>query len=179
MTAEARNLLLRALSERIPYQTAIEPLDGTPGGILKCTDWEGHVWITGHKEAYDVEEVLPLLRKFEDLSQDEVNEIFTKILKPNSSDPSFADNVENWHFTEDGQPYCDDSVYSLYFAPNVIDDYLHTVRSHWVDTLGLIDKGLAIRVNNLNNPYRIKFNARTPFKQAFSAGNWMVLPLKK
>lgn len=181
MTTESRDLLLRALSERIPYQTAIEPLDGSPGGILKCTDWEGHVWITGRDQAYDVEEIRPLLRKFEDLSRQEVTKIFTKIVGP---DITTGPGPDEWFFTEEGQPLCNDDAYSLFFAPSIVDTYLDSLRAHWVDTQELIDHGLAIRVNNMNNPYCLKFpeedlEPTTINSVTFDTSNWMVLPLKK
>ena len=170
-------LLLRALSERIPYQTAIEPLDGSPAGILKCTDWEGHVWITGHDEPYDVEEVRPLLRKYEDLSRQEVTDILSEVIGP---DITTGPGPEHWYITEDGQPICEDSQYSLYFAPEIIDVYLDSLRSRWVDTQGLIDKKLAVRVTNLNNPYRLEFQEKDTIKSVtYGPESWMVLPLKK
>ena len=181
MNGDSRKLLLRALSERIPYQTAIEPLDGTPGGILKCTDWEGHVWITGRSEPYDVEDVLPLLRKFEDLSRQETTEIFIKIVGP---DITTGPDPDQWFFTDEGLPVCEDEQYSLFFAPDVIDNYLDSLRAHWVDTQGLIDRGLAVRVNSMNNPYCLKSPEETLEPETinavtFDSNNWMVLPLKK
>ena len=167
-------LLLRALSERIPYQTAIEPLDGSPAGILKCTDWEGHVWITGHDEPYDVEEVRPLLRKYEDLSRQEVTDILSEVIGP---DITTGPGPEHWYITEDGQPICEDSQYSLFFAPEIIDIYLDSLRSRWVDTQGLIDKKLAVRVTNLNNPYRLEFQEKdTITSVTYGPESWMVLP---
>ena len=182
MNSEERSLLLRALSERIPYQTAIEPLDGSPAGILKCTDWEGHVWITGRKDPYDIEEVRPLLRKFEDLSRQEVTEIFTKIVGP---DITTGPGPDQWFFTEEGQPACENEQYSLFFAPDIIDTYLDALRTNWVDIQGLIDRGLAIRVNSMNNPYYLKFSKEEDLEPTdvnpvtFDVSNWMVLPLKK
>ena len=181
MNTDDRNLLLRALSERIPYQTALKPLDGTPGGILKCTDWEGHVWITGRDQAYDVEEVRPLLRKYEDLSRKEIIEIFKKIVGP---DITTGPGPDQWYFTEEGEPVCENEQYSLFFAPSIIDTYLDSLRAHWVDTLELIDHGLAIRVNPVNNPYRLKFSGENLDPAminpvTFNGSHWMVLPLKK
>ena len=181
MNTDERDILLRALSERIPYQTAIEPLDGGPGGILKCTDWEGHVWITGRSEPYDVEEVRPLLRKFKDLSRQETTEIFAKIVGP---DLTTGPGPDQWFFTDEGQPVCEDEQYSLFFAPDVIDTYLDTLRAHWIDTQCLIDRDLAIKVNPMNNPYCLKFQEETLEPETintvtFDTSNWMVLPLKK
>jgi hypothetical protein len=179
MNTENRSLLLRALSERIPYQTALEPLDGSPGGILKCTDWEGHVWITGRDKPYDVEEVRPLLREYLDLSRDEMTEIFEKVVGP---DISTGPGPDQWWLTEDGQPVCANEQYSLFFAPDVMDSFLDSLRAHWIDTQGLIKKGLAIRVNSLNNPYRLDLSEDSvpgPTVTNFDASHWMVLPLKK
>lgn len=181
MNASDRSLLLRALSERIPYQTALEPLDGSPAGILKCTDWEGRVWITGRDQAYDVEEVRPLLRKFEDLSRKEIAEIFKKIVGP---DVTIGPGPDQWYFTEEGEPICENEQYSLFFTPDIIDIYLDSLRSHWVDTQELIDHDLAIRVNNINNPYCLKspdedLKPTTINPVTFDVSNWMVLPLKK
>jgi hypothetical protein len=181
MNTDERSLLLRALSERIPYQTAIEPLDGTPGGILKCTDWEGHVWITGHDDPYDVEEVRPLLREFKDLPRDEVTEIFKEIVGP---DITTGPGPDQWFFTEDGLPICENEQYSLFFAPDIIDIFLNSLRARWVDTQGLISKKLAFKVDYYNNPYMIKNipkrrTDRKPMSVTFDTSNWRVLPLKK
>lgn len=136
MAQEDKNILLEYLCMALPYGLVIE----TPRGkdylykIYIYSQPEGIAYI--NEEGFQTEECKPYLRQMSSMTKEEKRHI-SKMMCLRTYD--------------NGVVY--DMTYPVYTPYYVIEDCLSYLRSIHVDYLGLIEKGLAIKVTKENNPY--------------------------
>ena len=125
MTQEDKELLLRDLSARLPYETMFYS-DRYGEECLISIDLE----YNKVNELYSLEEVKPYLRPMSSMTDDERKE-YNDIVK----------NTIDFYVCPKSEEIC-------FFAIPI--DWLN---SHHFDYRGLIEKDLAIEVTKENNPY--------------------------
>ena len=125
MSQEEKDLLLQDLSARLPYGVKVE-IDGYYSHILKGID--GDTISTDRGINYPLRLVKPYLRKMSSMSEEEYNEYR---------------NIDNRSYT------C-----PMAYAHIPAQDRIKWLNKNMFDYRGLIEKGLAIKVTEENNPYR-------------------------
>lgn len=126
MTQEDKELLLKDLCARLPYEVVIE-LD-EKFGFNKGT----HVLVKELLDSYCVEGIKPYLRPLSSITEEEKEEI----------KPFFSEFKDEFGKRE------------LVVRQNKMFLYQDWLNAHHFDYRGLIPKGLAIEVTEENNPYK-------------------------
>ena len=144
MTQEDKELLLKDLCARLPYNAHIFTNSKHHIRLLTISrdlDYDEQYWING---LYDIDEVKPYLRPMSSMTEEEreklehlSDEYFGKALDKQIQESLSSSNRNESRILE-------------YIASSVIVDWLNT---HHFDYRGLIEKGLAIEVTEENNPY--------------------------
>lgn len=140
LTKKDKELVLSDISARLPYGIFVkdnhESLDGKP--IIYTLDY--HPWIDTCK---------PFLRPLSSMTEDERKELSDLINKEiNSNDDDFPFSLYGTTGIKcnlGGDRFYFDEMITVY-------DWLN---AHHFDYRGLIEKGLAIKVTEDNNPYNI------------------------
>ena len=124
LTEEERDLLMTDLSGRIKYDTVLDVKD--EGEIyLAGVNWWNEVEVKNYSTTlYPIDDVRPYLRRVCDLSEKEKKE------------------YERFHWSRHHE-WDGHSTYTDYVESNDVFEYLNWCNAHYLDKLGLIDKGLA------------------------------------
>lgn len=121
MTKEDKQLLLKDLAARLPYNVHIFTNSKHHIRLLTISrdlDYDEQYWING---LYDIDEVKPYLRPMSSMTKEEYKEFNDQIYK--------------------AKPYSDGKSYNVYEVTGLNVDWLN---AHHFDYRGLIEKGLAI-----------------------------------
>ena len=151
VTAEDKQLLFEDICARMPYEVKVTTINpAVEIGIISGISIESKVSVRT-KDAdivFECTEVKPYLRSMEDMTNEEYEELksLCSIYLPSDSrNIGFEDYgvlVFTHHFTND----------SYTFKLNNMK-VINWLLKKKFDFMGLIDKGLAIRVTEKNNPY--------------------------
>lgn len=146
MTPEDKELLLKDLCARLPYGVKVEHLlhaPNNPSDLFAIDVYKQILYCDhkGHEEWYKVEFVKPYLRPMSSMAEEEKEEMHN-LLSPEGTAIYKNDGI--------ALPINHYGEYVTYEFMNRIIQYL--LENHF-DFMGLIPKGLAIEVNESNNPY--------------------------
>ena len=141
MTQEDKQLLLRDLCARLPYNVLIVTSYSDDSTVL---DWEGILTATILDEIIKGKvDAQPILRPMSSMTEEEWKELNCIGYIVPLYDGCFG--VDMRAYCKNGQPH-----YRRFNEFSTIEDWLN---AHHFDYRGLIEKGLAIKVTEKNNPY--------------------------
>lgn len=129
MTQEDKDLLLKDLCARLPYHPVLHFIDKVQQEDEYLYGFRENGGILQINDAYYVDEVKPYLRPMSSMTEEEINEFIL-----------ISDTVL---WLGDKRPTC---ILSL--------EQMDWLDAHHFDYHGLIEKGLAIKVTESNNPYK-------------------------
>jgi len=146
MTQEEKELLLKDLCARLPYGVIVSVTDGTIkyDAYIESVSYK-NIQVSPISDSnftaytfYKISEIKPYLRPMSSMTEEEIHK-FQEIL---GSDIEVGYGFVNILYS---------SVHTFSFIElQVLFDWLN---AHHFDYRGLIEKGLAIEVNESNNPY--------------------------
>ena len=149
MTQEDKELLLKDLCARLPYNVIIDPVDCGKAILIGIKDGGLLLFDTIHKKEYDkpwdIEYIKPYLRPMSSMTEEEFES-----LKEYSG--LKYDQLDLASF-QNGAYKCLDFYLSEVpsYVVILVFDWLN--KNHF-DYRGLIERGLAIKVTKENNPYK-------------------------
>lgn len=143
MIHEEKQLLLKDLSSRLPYQPLCKKVD-TEDDFCECNAPLGY----SLRDFIDNKIIIkPYLRPLSSITEEEIDELkelctmYEPSDSPNIGFEDYGIRVLTHHLSDD----------SISFLVNM--KVINWLNSHHFDYQGLIEKGLAIKVTEDNNPY--------------------------
>ena len=157
MTQENKDLLFKDLSARLPYGVKIMfshngfhwDWEQTLDDIQKCDDGEYAV------NGWGIHGIKPYLRPMSSMTEEEKKDLLITIVG--------NEGIKYFQVLSDGSIDNTDAaiqdlnkfnIHWISFDKGTVTHYLDWLNAHHFDFRGLIEKGLAIEVNESNNPYK-------------------------